>query len=528
MKIGVVLVYYQTEDAERKRIKKEFSHLIPSASFYEIDNTSLNIGFGAGVNKAVKKALKDRCDVLIIANSDISLVGIDKKFFLEGLKNCDVLGFCMREGDTVYSGGEIDRVRMSGGLLLGKIENGEWRIENGSPVEAHKFAKSGELKIENEAVWIPDTMSTRFGNDEPSSKILKIRNSKLRTALVIPDFVSGSLMIVKRDVFEKIGLFREDYFLYYEDVEFCQRAKKAGFKIGVDSHICYKHNSSSNENVKKDWFLAKNRLKFALEYGGTKQIINEIVYSPKTLVSFLKAGLKRSPFFKNFGILNLTSFLGKALNFLLFFVLVRFLSVKDYGIYTLVWTQVGLLNPFLDLGTTTYTITQESSKALSQVPALISLRLLIGFITMFLTVGIALFVPISHNILFYIALISTTLFANSVSGSYLIVQSLKKQSSKAALLSLMFQVLLTGTSILLLIGHKGLYGIFGAVSIGYLLYGLCILFLLYKEFNHENSWFEMTTWKSILRHSFVFVLISFFAGLYYKIDIVLLKYFNLN
>src|SRR3989344_4490738 len=46
-------------------------------------------------------------------------------------------------------------------------------------------------------------------------------------------YVSGAVMLVKHEVFEKIGLFDERYFLYYEDVEFCVRAQKAGFTLAL-------------------------------------------------------------------------------------------------------------------------------------------------------------------------------------------------------------------------------------------------------------------------------------------------------
>ncbi len=47
------------------------------------------------------------------------------------------------------------------------------------------------------------------------------------------DYLSGAGLLVKREVFEKIGLFDERYFLYYEDVDFCMRARKAGFKLAT-------------------------------------------------------------------------------------------------------------------------------------------------------------------------------------------------------------------------------------------------------------------------------------------------------
>lgn len=45
------------------------------------------------------------------------------------------------------------------------------------------------------------------------------------------DRVEGSCMLVRAKVFEKVGFLDEDYFLFYEETDFCIRAKKAGFKI---------------------------------------------------------------------------------------------------------------------------------------------------------------------------------------------------------------------------------------------------------------------------------------------------------
>lgn len=45
----------------------------------------------------------------------------------------------------------------------------------------------------------------------------------------IVDQVMGAFFMVKKRVFEKIGLLDEKYFIWYEEVDFCKRAKKAGF-----------------------------------------------------------------------------------------------------------------------------------------------------------------------------------------------------------------------------------------------------------------------------------------------------------
>ncbi len=45
------------------------------------------------------------------------------------------------------------------------------------------------------------------------------------------DWISGVFFMVRRDVFGKLGGFDEKYFLYVEDIDFCYRAKQAGYKI---------------------------------------------------------------------------------------------------------------------------------------------------------------------------------------------------------------------------------------------------------------------------------------------------------
>lgn len=42
-------------------------------------------------------------------------------------------------------------------------------------------------------------------------------------------WVAGASFMIRREVFERIGLFDEAYFMYYEEVDFCLRARRAGW-----------------------------------------------------------------------------------------------------------------------------------------------------------------------------------------------------------------------------------------------------------------------------------------------------------
>ena len=63
-------------------------------------------------------------------------------------------------------------------------------------------------------------------------------------------YLTGCCLMVKREVFEKTGLFDESFFMYGEDVEFCHRAEKNGFCIGIvkDALLYHRVNASSQNN----------------------------------------------------------------------------------------------------------------------------------------------------------------------------------------------------------------------------------------------------------------------------------------
>jgi GT2 family glycosyltransferase len=55
------------------------------------------------------------------------------------------------------------------------------------------------------------------------------------------DWVSGSVLLVRRDVFEALGGFCSGFWMYSEDVDLCRRARDAGHKIAVVGTITLMH-----------------------------------------------------------------------------------------------------------------------------------------------------------------------------------------------------------------------------------------------------------------------------------------------
>lgn len=84
------------------------------------------------------------------------------------------------------------------------------------------------------------------------------------------DFVTGCCMLVKREVFEKVDLLSEDYFMYFEDVDFCVKVKNAGFMIWYNPEAVIYHkvglSSGGEESSFSIEWCTRNRLLFMNKY----------------------------------------------------------------------------------------------------------------------------------------------------------------------------------------------------------------------------------------------------------------------
>ena len=55
------------------------------------------------------------------------------------------------------------------------------------------------------------------------------------------DWVTGAFMMIRKKVIEQIGYFDEDYFMYTEEVDYCWRAKNAGWEVYYDPSFAITH-----------------------------------------------------------------------------------------------------------------------------------------------------------------------------------------------------------------------------------------------------------------------------------------------
>ncbi len=109
------------------------------------------------------------------------------------------------------------------------------------------------------AVFNPNSLWTKlFGSNRFSGSYLYYDYDLSRSTSV--DWVSGCAMLIRTKVLDDIGLFDEGFFFYYEDIDFCWRAKKAGWEVMYCPEASVVHfRSKSSEKVPFLTLLAKHR-----------------------------------------------------------------------------------------------------------------------------------------------------------------------------------------------------------------------------------------------------------------------------
>lgn len=90
------------------------------------------------------------------------------------------------------------------------------------------------------------------------------------------DWVAGASMIIRREVFESVGLLDENYFMYFEEVDFCLQANRAGW-------LC--------------WYVPQSRV---VHLVGQSSGVTDTKHPPKRLPTYW-FNSRRRYFLKNYG-----------------------------------------------------------------------------------------------------------------------------------------------------------------------------------------------------------------------------------
>ena len=79
-------------------------------------------------------------------------------------------------------------------------------------------------------------------------------------------YAHGAAMMVRREAVEKAGLMPEEYFLYYEELDWSVRIREAGYRIAYDPRATVFHKESATtgrQSPLRSYYLTRNRLLYA-------------------------------------------------------------------------------------------------------------------------------------------------------------------------------------------------------------------------------------------------------------------------
>ena len=106
------------------------------------------------------------------------------------------------------------------------------------------------------------------------------------------EIASGACMLIKKEVFEKIGYLSEDYFMYFEDLDYSVRAIEADYKIQVVPEAIIYHKGGATAGKASPFAIKWNTRNRIIFYKKFKKYVNRfyfLLFFPMTrIIYFLK------------------------------------------------------------------------------------------------------------------------------------------------------------------------------------------------------------------------------------------------
>jgi GT2 family glycosyltransferase len=221
--------------------------------------------------ESVKKSSWKNLEIIVVDNN--SGDGLE-----EAIKKVSGINFIQTGSNLGYTGGNNigikQAVKMGAGYVF--VLNADTLIENKTVENLVKAAEDDRVGIVGPKILFPDKETVWFAggifdtaNVLGSHRGVDEKDQGQYETLTEIDYATGGAMFVKSDVFEKIGFFDDHYFLYYEDSDFCFRARKAGFKIVYQPKAVVLHHNAQSTGLGsplQDYFITRNRMLFAFKF----------------------------------------------------------------------------------------------------------------------------------------------------------------------------------------------------------------------------------------------------------------------
>lgn len=194
-----------------------------------------NLGFAGGNNAGIRYALGQGAGMVLLLNNDTEADPAFLSRLVDAAEADPAIGIA---GSKIYYHGEPKRLWYAGG-----------RVD----------------------LWTGDTR--HIGENETDTGQYDEAKDT--------DYVSGCSMLIKRSVLDDIGLLDEGMFLYYEDSDYCMRARRHGYRIvyAPASVVLHKVSSTAGRVEGLQLFYGtRNMLRFERRNAGPLRLLVFLPY----------------------------------------------------------------------------------------------------------------------------------------------------------------------------------------------------------------------------------------------------------
>ncbi|HEY5625424.1 MAG TPA: glycosyltransferase family 2 protein [Dehalococcoidia bacterium] len=231
----VIVVDNGSQDDEASTLEREFS------GFIDVQRLPQNLGFAAGANVGIRRALEAGTDYVLLLNND-TVVAPE---FLQALVDAasdipDLAAVCPR---THF----YDRPRMI-------------------------YSTGGEVSL-----W--RGVATQVGRGQDDDGQFERRERR--------GYADGVCMLIPAEALAEVGLLDEQYFAYWEETDWCVRAAEHGLHCYYvpQAHVWHKAARSQSPDSQFDFLYQRNALLFVRKRGTPLQavtafLMHVFVYAP--------------------------------------------------------------------------------------------------------------------------------------------------------------------------------------------------------------------------------------------------------
>lgn len=222
---SVLLVDNASQDDTRAQVSRRFPDV-------QIIANSRNLGFAGGYNVGLRQALRQGFELVFLINNDTLLApSCLTELVAEAAIACDI-GLVTAK---IYYANDQQRI---------------WSVGNQLHSSTLEVTGGGDKQLDS-------------GQWEVSQDV---------------DFAPLCGVLIKRTLLNRVGLFDEDFFLYYEDMDFCRRARLAGFRLRLAPaarmwHVVSSSSGGENSPAVRYWKAQSSARYFRKHARGWRMLV---------------------------------------------------------------------------------------------------------------------------------------------------------------------------------------------------------------------------------------------------------------